>query len=184
MQQAACFFWRPLSCSRVFCSRTDEDVVHLCSASTENRGESAAIEAKAAAPRASPVESQVAHDQNQGGAASKPMAAMVVKVFLPSRRQRRRKPRTDGKSVCIIHSVALYSNAQLSRFATRNWSPFLYLIKLLPIQSLVNCFLFFHPFFRVSVAYEYECCTLPLVAFESTGCGGKILADMPANIIY
>ena len=66
-----CFYWRPLSCLLAFYSQIGADAEHLCNANTDNREEMAAVEAKAAAPKANhdamakAAESQADHDLGQ-----------------------------------------------------------------------------------------------------------------------
>ena len=60
-----------MSCLLAFYSQIGADAEHLCNANTDNREEMAAVEAKAAAPRANhdamakAVESQADHDLGQ-----------------------------------------------------------------------------------------------------------------------
>ena len=71
MQPVACYFWHHLLCLRVFSLQTDDDAERSCNANIDNREETGAAAAKAAAPKASHdamakvVESQVDHDLGQ-----------------------------------------------------------------------------------------------------------------------
>jgi hypothetical protein len=79
-----CFYWLPLSCLPAFYLQIDADAERSCNANTDNRDGMAAVEAKAAAPRANhdamakAVESQADHDLGQ----REPQTQERVKVSL------------------------------------------------------------------------------------------------------